>query len=120
MSLCTTTIEGEKCSCNFRHSNFTRLLDGPLFEHLRKDNIIKDFYARWSIEQNCDSVTLESSHPVRPPANTVFASMLGEQFIYTHECNDNEIAYFKVDVNLIAGLDCSYLGLVFENYALNF
>ena len=46
--------------------------------------------------------------------------MLGEQFIYTHECNDTEIAYFKVDVNLIAGLDCSYLGLVFENYVLNF
>ena len=52
---------------------------------------------------------------MRPPANTVFASMLGEQFIYTHECNDNEIAYFKVDMNLNHGLDDSYLGSVFEN-----
>ena len=43
---------------------------------------------------------------------------MDEQFFYTRECKDNEIAYFKVDVNLIAGLDCSYLGLVFENYAL--
>ena len=43
---------------------------------------------------------------------------MDEQLFNTYECKDNEIAYFKVDVNLIAGLDCSYLGLVFENYAL--
>ena len=60
---------------------------------------------------------LESSHPLRPPDNKI-ASIMDEQLFYTHECKDNEIAYFKVDVNLIAGLDCSYLGLVFENYAL--
>ena len=88
-----------------------------LFEHLWKDNIIKDFYAGWSIERSCDSITLESSHPLRPPDNKI-ASIVDEQFFYTHECDDNEIAYFKVNVNLIAGLDCSYLGLVFENYAL--
>ena len=85
-----------------------------LFEHLWKDNIIKDFHAGWSIERKCDSVTLESSHPLRPPAS--ISSSGDEQFFYTHECNDNEIAYFKVDMNLNTGLyENSYLGSVFEN-----
>ena len=31
---------------------------------------------------------------------------------YTHECKDDEIAYFKVDVNLINILPGDYLGNV--------
>ena len=72
-----------------------------------------DFYGRWSIETKCDSVILESSHPLRP--NSKIASSVDEQFFYTHKCSKNEIAYFKVDFNLIASLDDSYLGQVLEN-----
>ena len=69
--------------------------------HSSKDNLINDFYDDWSIEKTCDTVTLESSHPVMP------SSMM----FYTHECKDDQIAYFKVDVNLIGFLP-NYLGNV--------
>ena len=80
-----------------------------------KDNVIKDYYGRWSIERKCDSVILQSSHPLRPPASSI-SSLINEHFFYTHECKNNEIAYFKVDVNLIARSDRTYLGLVLKNY----
>ena len=74
---------------------------------LLKDNLIKDFYDDWSIKETCDSVTLESSHPLIPSN-----SMAHEDIYYTHECKDNEIVYFKVDVNLIRDIPFSYLGNV--------
>ena len=52
---------------------------------------MSDFYDNWSIEATCDTTTLESSHPVKHTSG----------MFYTHECKDDEIAYFKVDVNLI-------------------
>ena len=39
--------------------------------------------------------------------------------LYTHECKDDEIAYFKVDVNLIGSLPDSYLGNVWKFYVMN-
>ena len=84
-----------------------------IFVHLLKDNLITDFYGRWTIESKCDSVTLESSHPWRPP-DSKLSSMVDEQLFYTHECKNNEIAYFKVHVNLIGELDDSFLGSVLE------
>ena len=33
------------------------------------------------------------------------------EFIHTYECKDNEVAYFKVDVNLIRKLPVAYLGM---------
>ena len=66
--------------------------------------MIKDFYDNWSIEKTCDTVTLESSHPLTRPHDGMF---------YTHECKDDEIAYFKVDVNLIDKSD-NHLGNVLE------
>ena len=53
----------------------------------------------------CDTVTLESSHPIKLPNG------YGNMF-YTLECKDDEIAYFKVDVNLIDSLPNTYLGYV--------
>ena len=82
-----------------------------IFEHLSKDNLLTDFYGRWTIESKCDSVILESSHPWRPPASKV-SSYVDEQLFYTYECKSYEIAYFKVDMNLIGGLDDSFLGSV--------
>ena len=35
---------------------------------------------------------------------------------YTHECKDDEIAYFKVDVNLISSAPHTYLGKVWKTY----
>ena len=44
--------------------------------------------------------------------------------IFTHECEDDQIAYFKVDVNLIDILPDTYLGNVWKmndfNYLLYF
>ena len=61
-------------------------------EYSWKDNLIEDFYDNWSIEKTCDTVTLESSHSL--PLNQ-------RGMFYTYECKDDEIAYFKVDLNLI-------------------
>ena len=50
-------------------------------------------------------MTLESSHPLKPsnsPRN-------GRMF-YTHECENDQIVYFQIDVNLIDPLPFSYLG----------
>ena len=69
--------------------------------------MIKDFYDDWSIEETCDTVTLESSHPLKPPN-----SLNNGRIFYTHECKDDQIAYFKVDVNLIDILPDTYLGNV--------
>ena len=86
-------------------------MDKVLIRTLTKDDVLKDFHARWSIDRKCDSVILESSHPLRPPDSKILTIwMVHELFIYTHECNANEKAYFKVDMNLIPGLDNSYLG----------
>ena len=76
-------------------------------EHSWKDDLITDFYDNWSIEKTCDTVKLESSHPLKPTNR--------EQSIrifYTHKCKNDEIAYFKVDVNLIDSLPLTYLGNV--------
>ena len=69
--------------------------------------MIQDFYDDWSIERTCDSVTLESSHPLRP---ATLEWVNNKQMFYTHECQDDEIAYFKVHVNLIDNLPNAYLG----------
>ena len=66
------------------------------------------------MEKTCDTVTLESSHPLRPPN-----SVNNKHFFYTHECKDDEIAYFKVDVNLISSLPrlyIAYIGNVCKTY----
>ena len=76
-------------------------------EHSLKDNLIKDFYHDWSIEEICDTVILESSHPLKPSKSKNDALMF-----YTYECENNELAYFKVDVNLIDRLPDAYLGIV--------
>jgi len=70
-----------------------------------------DFYDDWSIEEMCDTVTLESSHPYK-------SSIYGDsrRMLYTHECKDDEIAYFRVDVNLIGSLPNTYLGNVLKFY----
>ena len=75
-------------------------------EHPWKDNLIKDFYDDWSIEKTFDTVTLESRHPMKP---SYFGT---SEMFYTHECENDEIAYFKVDVNLIGSLPNAYLGNV--------
>ena len=64
----------------------------------------------WSIEKTCDTVTLESSHPFKHP------DYKNQLVSYTHECKDDEIAYFKVDVNLISSLPDTYLGNVWKTY----
>ena len=69
--------------------------------------MIKDFYDNWSIEKTCDTVTLESSHPL-PYVDIA----VGHEMFFTYECEDDEIAYFKVDVNLIGLPDL--LGNVLE------
>ena len=79
-------------------------------EHPGKDNSIKDYYDNWSIEATCDTITLESSHPFKPPRLKPTDGPTFGMF-YTHECKGDEIAYFKVDVNLIS-LPYSYLGNV--------
>ena len=67
---------------------------------------MKDFYYNWSIKKTCDTVTLESSHPLE--------SYSWREMFFTYECKDDEIAYFKVDVNLIGLPDMSKLGIVLE------
>ena len=52
---------------------------------------------------------LESKHP-----NTRYS-----QFLYTHECRDNEIAYFKVDYNHIGDDPDAFTGTVFNFHLLN-
>ena len=74
---------------------------------LKKDNVINDFYHDWSIVKTCDTVTIESSHPLRPPNSKDDIGM-----VYSHQCNDDEISYFKVDMNLINSLPWTYLGSV--------
>ena len=56
-------------------------------------------------------MTLDSSHPLIPPI-TNFA--LNDLLLYTHECNIGEIAYFKVDINLIEKLPFATLGLIWN------
>ena len=74
--------------------------------HSYKDNFITDFYENWSVEKTCNSITLESSHPMVPSTTSGY----DVRFLYTYECKDNEIAYFKADVNMISHLPWSYLG----------
>lgn len=73
-----------------------------------KDNVIKDNHGKWSIEETCDNVKLESFHPLLPGGEKNF--LASELFIFTHECDKNQIVYFKVDLNLIGKLPESYLG----------
>ena len=77
-------------------------------EHLWKDNVIKDFYGDWSIEETCDTITLESN------LHNGFKDYTGviSQLFHTYECKDDKIAYFKVERNLIDKLPNSYLGKV--------
>ena len=103
-------------------SIFIGLISSHLFSwqktsngHSWKDNLIGDFYDDWSIEETCDTVTLESSHPLRPSKILKSAEM-----IFTHECKDDKIAYFKVDVNLIDILPSTFLGNVCEMNDLNY
>ena len=77
-------------------------------EHFQKDNSIEDFYFDWTIEKTCDTITLESSRPL----NFDYTEDLRAGMFYTHECKDDEIAYFKVDVNRQRG----YLGNVYETF----
>ena len=63
---------------------------------------MKDFKGSWSLKKTCNTIYLESKHPLT----------YWEPFIYTHECKDTEIAYFKVDENLIDNLPDAYLGIV--------
>ena len=84
--------------------------------HLWKDNLIGDFYDDWSIKETCDTVTLESSHLIKP---SKFRNLKVRQMFYTQQCKDDEIAYFKVDVNLIGFLPDDYLGNVRRMNDLN-
>ena len=85
-------------------------------KHL-KDDVIQDFHDRWSIRETCDSVTLESYHPL-------YEGIIGYppdvQLLHTYECKDNEVAYFKVDVNLIKLLPKVYLGIVWKTFEMSF
>ena len=69
---------------------------------------IDKFYGTWLIEETCNSVKLDSSHPI----NSGAAYAPHGKFFHTHECKNDEIAYFKVDVNLIDGSPNANLGLV--------
>ena len=82
---------------------------------------IDEFYGTWLIEETCNSVKLDSSHPVNPGSpplapideeTAIYTPTPHGKFFYTHECKHDEIAYFKVDVNLIDGLPNAYLGVV--------
>ena len=74
---------------------------------LETDNVIEDIHGRWSIRETCDSITLESSHPHLEDSDTAHPA----EFLYTYECKEDEVAYFKVDVNLISELPDGYLGI---------
>ena len=82
-------------------------------EHFQKDNSIEDFYFDWTIEKTCDTITLESSRPL----HLGFTEMDGKEMFYTHECKDDEIAYFKVDVNRIFNSFSGNLGNVYKTFA---
>ena len=71
--------------------------------------MIKDFYHDWTIEKTCDTITLESS---------ITAKDYIKEMFYTHECKDDEIAYFKVDDNRILNSFPGNLGNVYETFAL--
>ena len=74
---------------------------------------IDQYYGTWLIEETCNSVKLNSSHPMKPGINPDFDDIFpNEKFFHTHECQNNEIAYFKVDVNLIGSSPMANLGLV--------
>ena len=74
---------------------------------LETDNVIEDIHGRWSIRETCDSITLESSHPHLEDSD--FAQPA--ELLQTYECKDDEVACFKVDVNLIGKLPRAYLGI---------
>ena len=76
---------------------------------LKKENLVNDFYHNWSIDKTCDTVTLESSHPLNSP-NSYYYIHPEQTMFYTHECKHDEIAYFKVDMNLIDTLPEAFLG----------
>ena len=38
--------------------------------------------------------------------------LVPKSFLHTHECKENEIAYFKIDLNMIEDAPYSFLGLV--------
>ena len=80
-----------------------------VFYH-QKDNVIKDVHGRWTIEKTCDTVTLESRHPLFSSSGDL--GFYGDFFIYNQECNEDEIVYFKVDFNMIEKLPNAYLGLL--------
>ena len=82
-------------------------------EYTWKDDLIGDFYDSWYIEETCDTVTLESSHPLKRSSDQEY--YYNHQIFYTHECEDDQIAYFKVDVNLIGSLPSNYLGNVWNS-----
>ena len=83
----------------------TPMINYEISLHSLKDGLVTDFYDNWSIEETCNSITLESSHPIIFDWEEI-------RFIHTYECKDNEIAYFKVDVNSIDYMPGSYLGHV--------
>ena len=69
------------------------------------------------MKKTCDTLELESSHPLIPSAARIdtfgHQPIFGKPHVfYTHECKNDEIAYFKVDVNLIGSLPDAYLGNV--------
>ena len=75
---------------------------------------IDKFYSTWRIEETCHSVKLDSSHPLQPgrpmEVKSDYLNPDGK-FFYTYECKNDEIAYFKVDVNLIGDSQNANLGL---------
>ena len=44
------------------------------------------------------------------PPDFMLSFFIDSLFFYTHECKNDEIAYFKVDINLIDRLPYDYLG----------
>ena len=85
------------CTLNPKH----RLIIFSL-KHLSKDDKITDFYEKWSINQTCDTTKLQSSHPLT--TNPLFY-LYPVLFLKTHECRENEFAYFKIDMNFIGPQD---------------
>ena len=72
--------------------------------------MIQNFHGRWSIDEQCDFLILESSHPLIENSLDLLQGLIKERFHFTHDCNVNEIAFFKVDINLIEKLPIAYLG----------
>ena len=78
---------------------------------------IDKFYGTWLIEETCNSVKLDSSHPVYPGGAIEMENdnqFPNGKFFHTYECKNDEIAYFKVDVNLIGSSPMANLGLVWN------